>query len=220
MYTLYAIPDWASLAVHMVLEELAVPYQIAAVDYDAGGLDTPEFRRVNPFGKLPAMDTPDGPMFETAAILLWLADRHGRLAPIPQSPDRATFLSWLMFVANTFHPNAIQQFYPHRPAGEAHADAASAIAYENLKAQMAQIETVAATRPVWLSPDQPSILGPYLCMLIRWLQFLPANPAHRVNLGDFPALMALAKATETHPAFARAAADEGLTGTYFSSPES
>ena len=94
MYTLHASPDFASFVVHIVLEELGVPYKLHLLDFDAGDLQLPAHLAVNPFGKIPALQTPDGPMFETAAILLWLSDRHN-LGPMPHDPARGTFLIFI-----------------------------------------------------------------------------------------------------------------------------
>ena len=81
MYVLHESPDSASTMVRLVLEELGVPYRARLIDRAAGELASPAYRAMQPLGKIPAMETPDGVMFETAAILLYLSETHGRLAP-------------------------------------------------------------------------------------------------------------------------------------------
>jgi glutathione S-transferase len=218
MYVLHAVPDFASFVVHVVLEELGAPYRLNLLDFDTGDLDKPEHRAVNPFGKIPAMQTPNGPMFETAAILLYLADTHGALAPAPTAPDRAEFLSW--FFRNTYavHVGAMDLVHPYRLLGEDHAHAVSEVALARLNDELAAFDGLAARNPAWFSPDQPSILTCHLSMLLRWISAFPFVPEHAVHLETFPHLQAIAQAMEQRPAAIRAAAAEGISGTFFSNP--
>jgi glutathione S-transferase len=220
MYILQAVPDFASFPVHIVLEELGVPYRINLLDVDAGDLDKPEHRAINPFGKIPALMTPDGPMFETAAIMLWLADRHGRLAPAPDAPDRAAFLSWYFFTSYSLHTGMMDLVHAHRVAGEAAARTVSGNAHSRLMSQLAIMHTMVATkRPAWLSPDEPSILSYYISLLLRWMKAFPAFPDHAIGSAAFPALDAITRAMERQPAAIRAATKEGLSGAFFSDPK-
>lgn len=224
MYTLHYVPDWASFVVHIVLEELGVPYTLARVDWEAGALDSAAHRARQPFGLIPALDTPDGPMFETAAILLWLAERHGRLAPAPGTPERAAFLPWFTFVNNEIHTRAMELIHPERAAGEAVMHAASEASRARMHAGLVALDAmVARARPGWLSPDQPGILGYYLAMLMRWLSYAQL-PEHVIDTRDFPALQAILRAMEATPAAIRAATTEGIAGagmaaTFFSNPK-
>ncbi|MFZ2739750.1 MAG: glutathione binding-like protein [Burkholderiaceae bacterium] len=88
--------------VHIMLEECGLPYRAIAVDIGAGDQFKPEFLKISPNNKIPALVDPDGPdgkpiaLFESGAILLYLAAKTGKF--LPQS-DRAKFevLQWLMF---------------------------------------------------------------------------------------------------------------------------
>ena len=117
MYVLHYAPDNASLAVRLALEELGLPYRTALVDRARQAQEGAAYRAVTPTGLIPALETPDGVIFETGAILLWLADRHGGLAPAPDAPERGDFLKWFFLTANTLHPDLRALFYPHRYAG-------------------------------------------------------------------------------------------------------
>ena len=121
--TLHHAPDFASTIVRFALEELELPHTLAIVDIDGGALASPEYRRVNPVGLIPALETDHGPMFETAAILLWLVDRTGRLGPGPQDPDRGAFLSWLFFTSNALHQAALATRAARAATYPAHAGA-------------------------------------------------------------------------------------------------
>ena len=221
MYTLQSIPDFASLIVHLVLEELGLPYTLNTLNFDTGDLDSPTHRALNPFGKIPAMQTPDGPMFETAAITLWLADRHSALAPAPTSPDRADFLSWFFFTNFSLHTGMMSLVHPYRAGGEDTAFAVSQTTHARLSEELGILDAMLANRkPKWLSPNEPSILTYHLAVLMRWMKAFAKFPEHAINSTDFPAIHAILRAMETRPAAIRAAKDEGLTGTFFSNPES
>ena len=216
--TLHHAPDFASTIIRLALEELELPHTIAIADIEGGALGTPEYRQINPVGLIPALETDDGPMFETAAILLWLVDRTGRLGPGPQDPDRAAFLSWLFFTSNALHTAALALFYPHRPAGEANTDAARAAAHDQIIARLGLIEgLIAARRPRWLSTDHPGVLGYYIGILVRWLILLPPAP-YGIDLADFPNLRAVLTAHEARPAALRVAKADGLGPTPFTNP--
>ncbi len=217
MYVLHATPDSAGLAVHLTLLELGQPFRIAEVTDETRHL--PAYRALQPLGLVPALETADGPMFETAAILLWLADRHGALAPTPDAPERAAFLKWFFFTSFNLHSTVMMLFYPDRYTG----DAAANPTFQRTNAvrmagYLAQIEAVAASRPTWLDPHAPSILGYYISMLLRWCGSFQPGDAGYVDLAAFPALMAMARALEDRPAAHAAARAEGLGTTIFSAP--
>lgn len=217
--TLYHCPDWASQIIRLVLEERGIPHQIHQMDWDAGDFDAPGFRAINPLGLIPAMDTPDGPLFETAAILLWLNARHGGLGPQPHEAGAAAFLSWLLFTANTIHPTVMALIHPDRPAGPDAATEAGFMALERLTEQAGQLERlVAAQAPLWLTPAQPA-LGHYLGILIRWAIYLPEDPAQRFSLAPFPALTAVLAAHEATPAARRLAKIDSLGPNPYTAPE-
>lgn len=216
---LYHCPDWASQIIRLALEEIGQPCEIRPMNWDAGDLDDPGFRALNPLGLIPVLDTPDGPIFETAAILLWLNARYGGLGPQAQDPDGAAFLSWLLFVANTLHPTVMALIHPDRLAGPDAADAAGRLALERLCAQAGHLERLLGQQnPAWLAPARPA-LGHYLGILIRWAIYLPEDPALRFNLRAFPALKAMLAAHQATPAALRLAQIDRLGPTIYTAPE-
>lgn len=217
--TLFHIPDYASTIVHFALEELGVPFTLHPLDIEAGDLASPAFRAVNPLGLIPAVQTPQGPMFETAAILLWLVDTHGRLGPRHGEAGREAFLSWLFFTSNTLHVAMMDLIHPERPAGDAVAAEVAAGAITRLHDKAAQIEALLARgTPAWLSADRPGVLAPYLGVLLRWAAMLPEDPALRFDLARFPRLRAVLAAAESTPAARRVAARDGLGDHPFTAP--
>lgn len=220
MLVLHYFPDTASLALRLVLAELDLPHEARLIDRDGGQLASPAYRALHPLGKIPAMETPDGPMFETAAMLLWLSDRHapGHLAPAPQDPDRAAFLTWFFFTSFNVHPTLMDLFYPDRVAGAAAVPAVLAHAGARMQGFLDALETAAAAGPAWLSDRHPTLLGYYLAMLIRWLGCLPADHPGHVASADRPALHRILAYLETRPAARAIAADEALGATPFTAP--
>ncbi len=219
MYILHYAPDNASLIVRLALEEMGLPYRTVLVDRARREQDGAAYRRLNPAGLIPALETPAGPLSETGAILLWLSEEHRALAPAPGDPARGQFLRWLFFAANTLHADIRLFFYPDRHAGTgadvaAFADTTQARILRHLRL----IEDLAAGRPDWLSPDAPSVLSWYVVTLIRWLALYPTGRAGWLDLTAFPALRTLAAAHEGRPAARKAALAEGLGDTIFTNP--
>lgn len=218
MYVLHCSPDSASTVVRLVLTELGVPHDCRLIDRAAGGLDTPAYRALQPMGLIPALETPDGPMFETGAILLYLADRHPGLAPAANDPARADWLSWFVFTNNSVHTTLMQMFYPQRVAGDDHAAAVLAGARARMLGHLAHLEAKAATRPGWLTPDAPSSLGYYLGVLLRWLAQSPPDAVAHIASRDYPALRAVIAAHQARPATLAVAEAEGLGPKAFTNP--
>jgi GST-like protein len=93
------------MKVALLLEELALPYEAIPVDTRKGEQFDPGFKAVNPNAKVPAIVDGTTTVFDSNAILLYLADREGRFVPTdPRSPERAQLLSWLMFIASGIGP--------------------------------------------------------------------------------------------------------------------
>ncbi|MGE8620988.1 MAG: glutathione S-transferase family protein, partial [Achromobacter spanius] len=99
-------PNPAKIA--LFLEETGLEYEAVPVDTSKGEQHTPAFRAINPNGKVPAIVDTDGPggkearVFDSTAILIYLADKTGQLAGTPE--DRPELLSWLLFIASGLGP--------------------------------------------------------------------------------------------------------------------
>ena len=206
---LHYAPDNASLCVRLALETLGLPYRTTLVDRARAAHREPAYRALAPTGLIPTLETPDGPIFETAAILLWLADRAPSEAfPAPESPSRGIALSWLLWLSNTLNAQMRAAFYPKRlppvPPGPMRAAAQRAVR------------------------DHLSLLEPhahglyplhwcYLAPMLRWAVLYHGAPPD-FALSDFPTLARAAAAFETTPAAAAAARAEGLGPTPFTAP--
>lgn len=216
MYTLHYAPDNASLIVRLVLDGAGIPYRTALVDRSLRAQDGAAYRRLNPTGLIPTLETPQGPIAETGAILLWLADTH-QLGPTATAPDRPAFLQWLFFLSNTAHADLRQLFYPHQYAPvdghAAHFDILSA----RMLGHFRLLDAATAQHPRLLAAASP--LGVYSVTLTRWAALYPEGGRRWLDLAAFPALHALAVAQEARvetPVVARA---EGLGPHPFTRPQ-
>jgi len=90
--------------VALCLEEMALPYELVPVDTRKGEQHTPQFLAVNPNAKVPAIVDGDATVFDSNAILLYLAEKTGKFLPAKSDKERGEFLSWLMFVASGIGP--------------------------------------------------------------------------------------------------------------------
>jgi len=105
-----------------MLEELGLPYQVIPVDTGKGEQHKPEFRAINPNGKVPAIVDTDGPdgkearVFDSTAILLYLGHKTGRL--IGSAADLPELLSWLLFIATGIGPFSGQAVHFQHAASE------------------------------------------------------------------------------------------------------
>jgi glutathione S-transferase len=85
--------------VRWLLEEMAVPYKDNYLKKKQGELNTPEYRKMNPMGRVPTINDNGTVMFESGAICLYLADTYslGKLAPKLDSPERSEYLQWMVW---------------------------------------------------------------------------------------------------------------------------
>jgi len=215
MYRLHYAPDNASLIVRLVLDAHGLPYELALVDRTIGAQHSDAYRAINPAGVIPALETPQGTLFETGAILLWLGDRHG-LVPAPDHADRGVVLGWLFFLSNTVHADLIALFYPERYGPPDAIEASRTLLVLRLKRHLALLDRAAADRPDLF--DQSGILAPYLLTLIRWCALYPEAAPRWLRLADTPALSELAARFEALPATQRTAAAEPLGPNPFTDP--
>jgi hypothetical protein len=151
LYILHYAPDNASLIIRLVLEEAGLPYRTALADRAIRAQDSAAYLKINPAGLIPALETPVGPIFETGAILLWLADKHD-LGPKPDACSSGDFLKWLFFISNTAHADLRRIFYSglYTPPGSE--DGHYALAAARMKGHFALLDHAATEKPRALCP--------------------------------------------------------------------
>jgi GSH-dependent disulfide-bond oxidoreductase len=124
---LYSWPTPNGVKVSIMLEEIGLPYEVHAVNIGKDESWTPEFLSLNPNGKIPAIVDPDGPggkplgLFESGAILLYLAEKTGKL--LPDDPaQRYETIQWVFFQMAAVGPMFGQLGFFHKFAGREIAD--------------------------------------------------------------------------------------------------
>ncbi len=116
MLKFYYHPTPNPMKVALFLAEAGIPFELVPVDTLKGEQHSAEFRQVNPNGKLPAIDDNGTTVFDSTAILLYLAEKHQTLLGQPQ--DKAQLLSWLMFIGTGLGPFSGQSVHFHYAAPE------------------------------------------------------------------------------------------------------
>ena len=210
-YVLHYAPDNASLIVRLALDVQGIPFVTQLVDRSTQAHKTAPFLAINPNGLIPALETPDGAMFETTAILLHLSEQHGQLMP-DCGPARAAALKWLVWLGNTLHPSLRMMFYPQLYTnGDIETLRAPA------RKRITHMLTMLAAAPDadWLE-GPPSAMSCYLAPMLRWCAIY-GGPAW-FDLRDHPRLMDCAARLEQTDAAHRAIAAEGLGARPFTDP--
>jgi glutathione S-transferase len=207
MYTLYYSPGAASLAVHLTLLEIGAPYRLEKVDIDQQAQRSPEYLRVNPQGKLPTLVIDGKPYFESAALVMILAERHpeAKLAPPAGSDRRAEWYQWSLYTSFTLGATFRSWFYPPDLGSAEHPPAVR-------EALRRRIEGAWNIVDAHLEANGPYLLGTELSsadlmaiMYMRWSRNMP-KPAL-----EWPALRRFAGLLRSRPSWARLCELEGLT---------
>jgi GST-like protein len=124
---LYSLPTPNGVKVSIMLEEIGLPYEVHRVAFDRNDQLSPEYLSLNPNNKIPAILDPDGPggrplpLFESGAILLYLAEKTGKLLPADPA-RRIETIQWLMFQMGGMGPMFGQLGFFHKFAGKDYED--------------------------------------------------------------------------------------------------
>jgi len=121
MIDLYTAPTPNGWKASITLEELAIPYEVHVVNLMAGEQKTPEYLKLNPNGRIPTIvDREEGgfPVFESGAIMIYLAEKAGRLLPADRK-GRSKVIQWLMFQMGGIGPmmgqaNVFYRYFPEK----------------------------------------------------------------------------------------------------------
>ncbi|MEM7521540.1 MAG: glutathione S-transferase family protein [Pseudomonadota bacterium] len=217
-YVLHYAPDNASLIVRMALEHRGLAYETRLVDRRTQEQKGATYLALNPQGLIPTLETPNGPIFETAAILLWLADTHGGLGPSPEDVRRGAFLKWLFFLSNTAHAALRRLFYPDQYV-EGPKDPVRKGATRALTGHFASLERIAGQPDVPLGLPNPTVLDFYVCAMLRWSAIYPQSYDRSwFALAQYPALAEICERVEALPCTSCLHVTEGLGTQPFTHP--
>ena len=186
---LHYYPSNASMAPHLLLEELGTPYELVRVERGSNAHKSAAYLALNPNGLIPVLVDGDLVLYETAAICLHLADTHlaAELAPPLGTPARAHFYKWLMWLTNTLQATLIVYFYPERWADtadataqvKAHAEAKIGALLDQLEAELARVGGP------WFQGASFSVLDVYVLTLCRWTRGFDRPARSLPQLGPY-----------------------------------
>lgn len=206
MYTLYGSPSTAGTAIHWLLLELGVPFEVRLLDFEKGEHKTDAYLAINPDGVVPTLIVDGAPVTQMAAIATLLAERHPEagFAPVVGSPERAAYLNWTLWLANSFQPHFRAWFYPHEPAGGEAMEAVRAAARAKIEEGLERLDARLADRD-YLVGDGFTTADLLATILCRWTRNMPRPATEWTNLKRY------LDRIRRRPALIEVHAREGLT---------
>ncbi|HEX4943075.1 MAG TPA: glutathione S-transferase N-terminal domain-containing protein [Usitatibacteraceae bacterium] len=206
--TLYYSPGACSLAPHIVLEELGLAYGTVRISTAEGQQRSPEYLKINPRGRVPALVVDGKVLVENVAILTFLGGGFAARGLWPeQTWDQAQALSLMAWLADTVHPAFAHFYRPERYVeGSRCVDAVKAAGRESFGQHLAEIDRLVAGKK-WAVGNRFSVLDAYLLVFYRWGN---RNGFAVQGLASYAALVGRILA---RPAVKKVMADEGITMT-------
>ena len=187
MVTLYYSPRACSMASHVALEEAGAEFETRRINIFEGEHLTPEYKKINPRSKVPALQLDDGSVLvESPAILTWVARVHPDKHLLGRNEvDRARCLSLCSWLASTVHPAFARFVRPERFAGdEASQAAVRESARQTYWKSLQQLDGVLAGKP-WLMGNEFSVVDPYALVFYGW------GPELELPIGELKNLTAM-----------------------------
>ncbi len=186
--------------ISVALEEMGLPYAVQVVDIGRGAQFDPAFLAISPNNKIPAIVDPDGPdggpvsVFESGAILLYLAEKTGRFLPA-RGAARVAVFEWLMFQVGGFGPapGQVHHFIALQDAQQ------RAYGLERFMAETRRLYGVMDRRLA----DRPFFAGELSIADFAIVGWVWRHARHQVDLADFPHVQRWYRAMLDRPAVAR-----------------
>ncbi|HVF62438.1 MAG TPA: glutathione transferase GstA [Casimicrobiaceae bacterium] len=175
---LYFSPGACSLAPHIVLHELGLPFTAVKVDLKSHKLDNgADYYTVHPKGYVPVLELDDGTRLSEASVILqYLADRKpGTLAPAFGDLDRYRHMEWLNFIATELHKGFSPLWNADYPQD------ARRMTLEKLGKRLGYVEETLAKRE-FIADDRFTVADAYLTTILSWAKFL------KIDLSPWPAI--------------------------------
>ena len=204
---LYSLPTPNGVKASIMLEEIGLPYEPHLVSFDSNDQTTPEFLSINPNNKIPAILDPEGPggkpmaLFESGAILVYLADKSGMFLPL-HGAERYETLQWLMFQMGGVGPMFGQLGFFHKFAGKDYEDKRPRDRYVDESKRLLAVLNKRMEGRAWLMGDDYSIADIATWPWVRNVYgFYGAGAL--VGIDDFPNVKRTVDAFVARPAVAR-----------------
>ena len=213
--TLFTSPRACSGACHIALEESGLDYDIELVKIREGRHLTEEYRRINPWGKIPALRIDDEVLTEAQAILSYIGDSSANnLLPQKGALARARAHEWMNFLTATVHIAFRPLFKPQYLIGdESLYPKLREVGIPNLKNTLLEVDRRLENRD-WALGDSYSVVDPYVLVFWIWSQRDDVVP----HVADMPNWRAHAERMFNRPATWRCLNIEGVTKDNISDP--
>jgi GST-like protein len=204
---LYSVPTPNGVKVSIALEEAGLPYEPHRVSFDTHDQLSPDFMSLNPNNKIPAIIDPQGPggrplaLFESGAILLYLAEKSGQLIPA-DAAGRYETIQWLMFQMGGIGPMFGQVGFFHRFAGKAYEDKRPRDRYAAESRRLLGVLERRLDGRAWLMGDTYTIAD---IATFPWVRNLVGfyEAGELVGIADFPNVTRVLQAFVARPAVVR-----------------
>jgi GSH-dependent disulfide-bond oxidoreductase len=204
---LYGLPTPNGVKVSILLEEAGLPYEAHLVNFESQDQLTPEFKSLNPYGKIPAIIDPDGPggeplpLFESGAILIYLADKSG-LFLARDGAQRYETLQWLMFQMGGVGPMFGQVGFFHKFAGKDFEDKRPRDRYVGEAKRLLQVLDSRLASRAWLMGENYTIAD---MATFPWVRNLVGfyGAGELVGIASFPNVTRALEAFLARPAVSR-----------------
>lgn len=204
---LYSLPSPNGVKVSVMLEETGLAYEPHRVGFETNDQLTPEFQSLSPHKKIPAIIDPNGPddrplaLFESGAILLYLAEKSGQLIPEDKA-RRYEVIQWLMFQMSFIGPMFGQVGFFHKFAGRAYEDKRPRDHYVNESKRLLGVLDHRLAGGAWMMGDDYTIVDISVFPLVRNLIGY-YGAADLVGISDFPNVTRTLEAFVARPAVVR-----------------
>jgi GST-like protein len=204
---LYSLPTPNGVKVSVMLEETGLPYEPHLVSFDTHEQLSPEFRSLNPYGKIPAILDPDGPggkplpLFESGAILIYLADKTGQFLPADPAARHET-IQWLMFQVGGVGPMFGQVGFFNKFAGKDFADKRPLERYVAESRRLLGVLDARLAKRTWIMDDRYTIADMAIFPWVRNLIGFYAS-GDLVGIADYPHVLRALNTFSERPAVGR-----------------
>jgi glutathione S-transferase len=207
MYTLFHSPGTASMPVHLALLEIGVPYELRRLDLDQREHKDPEYLKLNPNGLVPTLIVEGQPLYETAALLMLLAERHpeAKLAPLPGTHERGLYLQWMSYLANTVQAAFRLWFHPHYGGPLEAEEGIKLAARTTIEASWDRVDAHLAAGGPFMLGSTYGVLDMLAIVTMRWSRNMP-KPAT-----EWPAIAKFASKVKGRSTWKRLYKVDGLT---------
>ncbi len=201
---LYSLPTPNGVKVSIMLEETGLPYEVHLVDFGKNDQLTPEFLSLSPNNKIPAILDPNGPggkslaLFESGAILIYLAEKTGQLMPKDEA-QRFETIQWLMWQMGGVGPMFGQLGFFHKFAGKDYEDKRPRDRYVSESKRLLGVLNQRLDNRAWIMGDEYTVAD---IAVFPWVRNLVGfyEAGDLVGINDFPNVQRALAAFVVRPA--------------------